>query len=101
MRILQLILFTAVVRVLVDGGANRWFKFIDDNHLDVESMELPSFLSGDMDSITDESTQRLNTLGCKRVCTPDQNETDCTKSLIELRPYLEPNSVSTLIDFLQ
>ncbi|XP_031635931.1 thiamin pyrophosphokinase 1 [Contarinia nasturtii] len=87
----------AVIRVLVDGGANRWFKFIADNNLAVDSMAVPSYVSGDMDSITEESTQRLNKMGCKRVYTPDQNETDCTKSLIELRPYLEPNKIKNVL----
>lgn len=85
----------ASLRVLVDGGANRWFDFVKDNDLD-ERMALPNILSGDMDSITEESYKRLGTMGCERICTPDQNDTDCTKSLNTIRPRLEPKKVSQL-----
>lgn len=75
------------MRVLVDGGANQWFRFIAENNLD-DCIKPPHFLTGDMDSVSDESLQRLDALKCQRICTPDQDETDCTKSLIAIRPYL-------------
>lgn len=80
------------MRVLVDGGANHWLKFIADNKLD-GSMESPHLLTGDMDSVTEESLQRLDTLNCQRIYTPDQLETDCTKSLIAIQPYLQSTQV--------
>lgn len=83
---------SATIRVLVDGGANCWFKFISENGLD-ERVEKPHFLTGDMDSITDESKKRLELLNCQEVPTPDQNDTDCTKAVHVIQPYLESKEV--------
>lgn len=79
--------------MLVDGGANRWFQFITKNGL-LDSIEEPHFVTGDMDSISEVSKQRLETMNCQRFETPDQDETDATKSLIVLRPYLASKNVS-------
>lgn len=80
------------MRVLVDGGANHWFNFIAEHNLS-ECVEPPHFITGDMDSVSKESLQRLDALKCQRIYTPDQNETDCTKSLIAIRPYLQSTKV--------
>lgn len=79
---------SATLRVLVDGGANQWFKFNSQNNLDGR-IEPPHLLTGDMDSVTEESLHRLDDLKCQRINTPDQMDTDCTKSLIAIKPYLE------------
>lgn len=81
---------------MVDGGANRWFEFIAKNKLD-GSIEKPHYLTGDMDSISDESTERLKSMNCQRILTPDQMDTDCTKALIVIQPYLEPQKVNIFI----
>lgn len=86
---------SAAIRVLVDGGANHWFEFVAKNQLD-DSIENPNFLTGDMDSITNESTERLKTMNCQRVQTPDQMETDCTKSIMAITSYLEPQKVNII-----
>lgn len=78
--------------MLVDGGANHWFNYIMDNKLD--DIEAPHFLTGDMDSISDESSERLKALNCQRIPTPDQSDTDCTKSLIAIKLDLESKKVS-------
>lgn len=83
---------SAAIRVLVDGGANHWFDFITKNQL-IDCIEHPHFLTGDMDSITDASKQRLKTMNCEEIKTPDQNESDCPKSLIAIQPYLESKKV--------
>lgn len=85
--------FSAKIRVLVDGGANRWFKYITKNNL-INDVEKPSFTVGDMDSITDESCRRLDEMNCKRIYTPDQDETDCMKAVLTIRPYLDSNKVN-------
>lgn len=84
---------TAKCRVLVDGGANRWFDYVAKYNL-LDAIEPPSFCTGDMDSITDESIERLNQMNCKRILTPDQNETDCTKSVFTMKPFLIADNVS-------
>ncbi|XP_055294861.1 thiamin pyrophosphokinase 1 [Sitodiplosis mosellana] len=86
----------AELRVLVDGGANHWLKFVADNKFE-ECMASPHFLTGDMDSVTYESLRRLDTLNCQRIRTPDQNETDCTKSLIVIRPYLQSKQIQNVL----
>lgn len=80
------------MRVLVDGGANHWFEFVVENKFE-ETMASPHFITGDMDSVTVETLRRLDALECQRIYTPDQNETDCTKSLIVIRPYLQSTQV--------
>lgn len=90
--VLSTILFSATIRVLVDGGANEWFKFIDKNEMN-QLVSAPDFSIGDMDSITEESIQRLNAMKCQRIYAPDQNDTDCTKSVISIRPYLKAQKV--------
>lgn len=84
--------------MVVDGGANHWLKFVADNKLK-ETIASPQFLTGDMDSITHESLRSLDTLNCQRIYTPDQNETDCTKSLITIRPYLETMQVIIIVTY--
>lgn len=86
----------AALRVLVDGGTNHWFKYIADNKLD-GSIETPHFLTGDMDSISIESSERIKTMNCEQIPTPDQMDTDCTKSLIAIQSYLEPRKVNIFI----
>lgn len=92
-------LITAAIRVLVDGGANRWFKFIDENKLN-DSMQKPHFSTGDMDSISEDSKQRLQAMDCERVETPDQDETDCTKALMVIRSHFESKKVKVLTQLL-
>lgn len=73
-------LFAAKLRVLIDGGANRWLDFIEKNDL-LGIIEKPSFVSGDMDSITAESTKRLTEMNVEFINTPDQDYTDLEKAL--------------------
>lgn len=73
-------LSAAKLRVLIDGGANRWLEFIEKNDL-LGVIEKPSFVSGDMDSITEESTKRLNEMNVQFINTPDQDYTDLEKAL--------------------
>lgn len=82
---------TATIRVLVDGGANRWFEYIEKNQLN--DLEDPHFLTGDMDSISLESEHRLKTMKCERFHTPDQNHTDFTKALMVIRQLLDTEKV--------
>lgn len=87
---------SAAIRVLVDGGSNQWFEYIDEHKLG-DSIETPHFLTGDMDSISKESSERIKAMNCQRIPTPDQMDTDCTKSLIAIQSYLEPKKVYLFI----
>lgn len=80
---------------MVDGGTNHWFKFIAENNLN-DCIETPHFLTGDMDSISNESSERIKAMNCQRIPTPDQMDTDCTKSLGAIQSYLEPKKVDII-----
>lgn len=70
----------ASFRILVDGGANVLRKLIEDkDKYALEAAELPDFITGDFDSIT-EGTRAFFS-GCQFIATPDQDETDFTKAL--------------------
>lgn len=83
----------ATIRVLVDGGANRWFQYIDENDL-IGVLNAPSFVCGDMDSITDESIKRLKEMKIEFKYTPDQENTDLTKAVMASKPLMEELGVS-------
>lgn len=82
----------ATVRMTVDGGTNRWDKFVsgfpDDSQKTIKD---PDLISGDFDSITDEVLEKYKKRGCKILHTPDQNRTDFTKAIVELKTYSKEN----------
>lgn len=85
--------FTAAIRVLVDGGANRFFKYMEENHL-TDALEGPSYACGDLDSITEESIKRLTEMNVEIIHTPDQDHTDLTKSLLVSKPFMDKLNVN-------
>lgn len=87
-------IFAASVRVLVDGGANRWLSFLENHDNEVTTMMIPELITGDLDSVSDKSLRHFTALGTAVIETPDQNATDFTKSLIELQPYVNSHNVS-------
>ena len=64
----------AALKVLVDGGANRW--------MDLGLTPNADLLTGDFDSIRPEVKAKFD--ASKVIETPDQNNTDFTKSLLEI-----------------
>lgn len=86
--------FSASVRVLVDGGANRWLNFLENHDKDVQTIKIPELLTGDFDSVTDEALRHFSALGTSVIDTPDQDATDYTKSLIVLQSYVYSHNVS-------
>lgn len=87
-----LFLQTAAVRVLVDGGANRWLKYVSNNYLN-EKISPPDYLTGDLDSCTPITQKALMKLGCQISATKDQDETDFTKTLMTLQPVFHEKNV--------
>lgn len=83
---------TASVRVLVDGGANRWLKYVSNNYMN-EQISPPDYLTGDLDSCSAITLKALTKLGCQICATKDQNETDFTKSLMTLQPIFHDKNV--------
>lgn len=83
----------ASLRVVVDGGANRWLKYANNNYLN-ETILPPTYLTGDLDSCWPSSKQKLIEMGTKVIPTIDQNHTDFTKSLLTIQPDLILKDVS-------
>ncbi|KAL4708311.1 hypothetical protein ACJJTC_007717 [Scirpophaga incertulas] len=53
------------------------------------NMKKPDLITGDFDSIHDDILQKYKDKSCKIIHTPDQNNTDFTKALIELWKWCE------------
>lgn len=88
----------AKIRCLVDGGANFWREFIQKSH-GGETLKLPEYITGDFDSITEETRKYFNDPDIKYEHTPDQDETDFTKALRFLQPQLKVNNIHNVIVF--
>lgn len=86
---------SASKRVLVDGGAQRWLSYCDRLAANERSgLRRADMLTGDFDSISDGTIAKLEAVGTVIIPTPDQNATDFTKALLELRPHMIENDVS-------
>jgi thiamine pyrophosphokinase len=68
--------FSASLRVAVDGGANRWFHFLQGTDYVV-----PELVTGDFDSIKQNVLSYFKSKGSEVIPTPNQDETDFTKAL--------------------
>lgn len=90
----------AAVRVLVDGGANRWLKFVSNFGKGVD-IRPPDFLTGDLDSISAVTTENIMKLGCQMIGTPDQNETDFTKSLLQMKDLYAERNIEFVINIME
>jgi thiamine pyrophosphokinase len=71
------------VRVAVDGGANRWFHFLQGRDCAV-----PELVTGDMDSIKQNVLSYFRSKGAKIIPTPNQDETDFTKALRQIQSLI-------------
>jgi thiamine pyrophosphokinase len=75
----------AKIRITVDGGTERWLSWLKTHHLDRDKITPPDLITGDMDSVPKDVVDYfVDSHKSKVVKTPDQNETDYTKALMEL-----------------
>ncbi|GLV41215.1 uncharacterized protein CBL_04739 [Carabus blaptoides fortunei] len=81
----------ASLRVTVDGGTNQWYKWLQENRLQLKSVPKPDLVTGDMDSIDVKILQKMKHTTV--VLTEDQNETDFTKGLKEIIKMVDSNRV--------
>ncbi|CAG9815449.1 unnamed protein product [Phaedon cochleariae] len=93
----------AKVRVTVDGGTDRWQHWLTMNEHEFKDVPNPDLITGDMDSLSKEVLNHFTDCGTKVVVTPDQNETDYVKALVELNKYccsenIELDTVYVLAD---
>ncbi|KAL0271170.1 UNVERIFIED_CONTAM: hypothetical protein PYX00_008353 [Menopon gallinae] len=77
----------ANLRLTVDGGTNRWLKFIETNS--AQDLPLPDCITGDFDSITQRTRDYFRGKLVEFVETPDQDATDFTKALKHAQLLME------------
>ncbi|XP_004524024.1 thiamin pyrophosphokinase 1 isoform X2 [Ceratitis capitata] len=86
----------AQIRCLVDGGANHWRNFLS-KHCQNEIMKHPEYITGDFDSITEETRNHFSAPETKYQHTPLQDETDFTKAIRFLLPELGKRNIHKVI----
>ncbi|KAM7363744.1 thiamine pyrophosphokinase 1 [Cochliomyia hominivorax] len=87
----------AHTRCCVDGGGNRWRQFLN-KHKNIENLlKPPDLISGDFDSLTDETRQYFNSQTTQYIHTPDQNATDFTKAIKLTKNILIDNHIQDII----
>ncbi|XP_043261978.1 thiamin pyrophosphokinase 1-like [Colletes gigas] len=79
----------AQVRVTVDGGTLRWIHYLQKHGIDLLNETcrkyVPDFIIGDLDSCSSIVLEQMKSMGSVVVETPDQNHTDYTKALIQIK----------------
>ncbi|XP_055903661.1 thiamin pyrophosphokinase 1 [Eupeodes corollae] len=88
----------AEYRCTVDGGTNRWRDFLLTHEIG-NQLRLPDFITGDFDSITEETSNYFNNSSIQRIHTPDQNYTDFTKAIHFLEPLMQTKGINDIIVF--
>lgn len=93
--------YLAEVNVTVDGGTFKWIQYLEKQGIDLlnehNSEYLPTLITGDMDSCSGLILEKLKSMGSMVIETPDQNHTDYTKALIELRHYAEKKDIKVIL----
>lgn len=83
-----------MVRITVDGGTNRWLSWLRQHNLE-DKLRPPNLITGDLDSCHRESIAFFNK--SRVVQTIDQDETDFTKSLRVLEPFVDEMNLENII----
>jgi len=74
--------------VLVDGAVNHFQKIINDINVNIVK-NVPDLITGDFDSAEQGALKNFQSKGTKVISTPDQDRTDFTKSLIEIKNQIK------------
>ncbi|KAK9874947.1 hypothetical protein WA026_005762 [Henosepilachna vigintioctopunctata] len=84
----------AKIRLLVDGGSDSWISWVNSPLQEKCDLLLPHLVTGDFDSISSEALEKFKRNKAVQVIhTPDQNETDFTKALLELEKFQKKNNI--------
>jgi thiamine pyrophosphokinase len=86
--------FLATFRITVDGGTNRWLSWLQKYNLE-DKLRQPNLITGDLDSCHKESIAFFNK--SRVIQTVDQDETDFTKSLRVLEPFMSEMNLENVI----
>ncbi|CAF2661508.1 unnamed protein product [Rotaria sp. Silwood2] len=84
-----------VVQACADGGTNVLWQFSCKKNMPY----IPDFISGDMDSITDESRSYYSRFNVPIILTSDQAETDFTKCVKLMIERFSPNKLDFIYVF--
>ncbi len=84
------------MRVLVDGGTDRWLTYLQEQNL-LDKLEDPELITGDLDSASKESLKYFEDRGSNLIRTPDQNDTDFTKCLRIVFPLIEKHGIESVL----
>lgn len=81
----------------MDGGTDVWLNFKKSYCKTIRVKDI-DLICGDFDSISDEAMAIVRSLRATTVVhTPDQDETDFSKSLIQLEPKIKESRVRTVV----
>ncbi|KAK9875020.1 hypothetical protein WA026_005830 [Henosepilachna vigintioctopunctata] len=84
----------ARIRVLVDGGSASWISRSKTSSESDPRLLHPHLVTGDFDSILPDALEKFKQSDVIEVIhTPDQNETDFTKALLELDNYRKKKNI--------
>ncbi|XP_030374939.1 thiamin pyrophosphokinase 1 isoform X2 [Scaptodrosophila lebanonensis] len=102
--VVKLLWKNATVRCAVDGGSNHWRDFVlaeginsSSKSTSATSLEPLDVITGDFDSITEETVEFFKTT--PKIHTPDQDATDFTKALNVLQPVMTQRKVQDVVVF--
>ncbi|XP_011700148.1 PREDICTED: thiamin pyrophosphokinase 1 [Wasmannia auropunctata] len=88
----------ARITVTVDGGTQRWLRYLEEQRIDVlngrNELYVPDLITGDMDSCSPLVIEKLRGIGSIVVETPDQNHTDYTKALLQVAHYARTRNIN-------
>lgn len=84
----------ASIRITVDGGTNQWLDWLRKHKLE-DKLKQPNLITGDLDSCYNESIEFFNK--SRVIKTLDQDETDFTKSLRVLEPFLKEMNLENIV----
>ncbi|KAH8359397.1 hypothetical protein KR093_006505 [Drosophila rubida] len=103
----------ATLRCAVDGGSNHWRDFViaqaastepkqtksknDNEGASVELVDPPDLITGDFDSITEETVEFFKST--PKINTPDQDATDFTKAFTVLQPVMVQRKLHDVVVF--
>ncbi|KZC13134.1 Thiamin pyrophosphokinase 1 [Dufourea novaeangliae] len=88
----------AQINVTVDGGTHRWVDYLKEQGIDLlngkHSQYVPNLITGDMDSCSPAVLEKLRSMGSVIIETPDQDHSDYTKALRQLRQYAKKKHIN-------
>ncbi|ALC47069.1 CG14721 [Drosophila busckii] len=105
--VVKLLWKNATLRCAVDGGSNHWRNFVlaqgiqkpskSEKIIDMVHLEPLDLITGDFDSITEETVDFFKTT--PKIHTPDQDATDFTKAITVLQPVMTQRKVHDIVVF--